>query len=306
MSIPVSTIQPPQIVNSQPKANIAANTTAVKAQPQAPIAANTAPLPAKKLEPSENEKANGKNENMKLQKSAIGVINPPQDTYKYSLHNEVKEKQEANKDILDLSKPLASSSLAGGEEKSGGVGGFFKKLIIVAAGIAGAIFVARKLKLSSIASGNISNLTDLKSHVDNVVNISKKGTLKAFNVKKTSIRLIDESADTIKEALNSTRKLTTETRNIEGKTPKVIIKLKETAGNTQKAIKKAFAEGNIDSLSDDALKDIEYVNLEYVSSDKKKTEVIVNTIKSKFIDDSNPHSDIYDRVVKFFKEFLGD
>lgn len=305
MSIPVSTIQPPQIVNSQPKANIAANTTTVAAQPKV-TTANTAPLPAKKLEPTEGEKTNGKNENMKLQKSAVGVINPPQDTYKYSIHNEVKEKQEANKDILDLSKPLASSSLGGGEEKSGGAGGFFKKLVLVAAGIVGAIFIAKKVKLSSIASGNISNITDLKKHIDDVVKVSQKGAIKAFNAKKTSVRLIDESTDVIKDALISTRKLTTETRNIEGKTPKVIIKLKETAGNTQKVIKKAFAENKINSLPDDVLKDIEYVNLEYVSSDKKKTEVIVNTIKSRYIDDSNPHSDIYDRTVKFFKEFLGD
>lgn len=287
MSMPVSIAQPPQIVTAQPKAN---------------IVETNEPAAAKKIKAEDSAKTDKKNDPMKLQNSPVGVVTPPQDTYKFSINDEIKEKQENVKDLLS-SSPLASSSLAGGSNKGGH---FFRNLLVLGAGIAGTIFAVKKFKLSNVASGSVSTLTDLKSHLSDIVNISKKGTLKPINVKKASVRLIDESSDTIKETLSTTRKLVTEARNIEGKTPKIIIKLKETAGESQKAIKKAFGENNIDSLSDTALKDIEYINIEYVSSDKKSTEVIVNTIKSKFIDSSKPQADGWDKAVKFFKDFLGD
>lgn len=289
MSIPVTNIQPPQIVTTQPKSD---------------IAANNADIAAKKIKPEET-KNGSKNENMKLNKSAVGVINPPQDFYKFSPHQEVKEKQEANKDILDLAKPLSASSLSGeGESKKHG--GFFSKLLILGAAITGAIFIAKKVKLSSIASGTISVFNDLKTHYDDISKTVQKKALKAFHLKKTSVRVIDESANTVRETLETTRKIASEAKNIKEKTPKITIKVKESAGGSEKAIKKAVIENNINSLSEEELKQIEYVDLEYVKSQKKNPEVSVDTIKTKFVDGSGPQSEIFDKIANFFKGLFKD
>lgn len=289
MSIPVTNIQPPQIVTTPPKSDITADSSNIA---------------AKKVKPEENQNAS-KNDNMKLKKSAVGVIEPPQDFYKFQPHQEVKEKQEANKDILDLTKPLSASGLSGeGEHKKHG--GFFSKLLILGAAITGAVLIAKKVKLSSVASGTISVFKDLKTHYDDIAKTVQKRALKAFNLKKTSVRVIDESADTVRETLETTRKIAAEAKNIKEKTPKITVKVKESAGASEKAIKKAVIENDINSLSEEDLKQIEYVDLEYVKSQKKNPEVSVDTIKTKFVDGSGPQSEFFDKIAKFFKEFLGD
>lgn len=304
MSIPVSSIQAPQIVTSQ---QVATQKPQQKPQAAAPVAqpATQTPTTTQAAIPAKNikEKGNENQSNMALPKPEIGVINPPQDTYQYSINQNLKEKQEAVKDIYNSALPIASSSLSGGSSKSGG---FLKNLLLIGGTIAGVIFAAKKIKLSSIASGNISSLKDIQNHFNDIVNISKKGTLKPFNLKKASVRVIDETADNIKDILKTTRKIASEARNVEGKTPKLTIKLNETGSEVQKTIKEAISKNKIDSLTDDVLSKIEYINIDYVTSDKKSTEVLINTVASKFTDEGGSLGGGWAKAEKFLKDFLGD
>ena len=291
MAIPVTTIQPPQIVTPQGKVDV---------QPQAVKEEIPA---AKKI--STKESANAENQ-MALPKNTIGVVNPPADIYQYSMNKDLGEKEASKKEALSAAFPLAASGLGSG--KSGGGSNFFRNLVLFAGATVGVIFAAKKLKLSKAASGVLSSVSDLKAHVDEVVDLAKTKVLKPFNVKKTTIRVTDEASDVIKNALTQTRKLAAEAKNIEGKSPKIIIKLKENAGDANKILKEALAKNDIDSLSDDILKNIEYINLDYVSADKKSSKVIIDVINSEFSASGNTAAkgNFWDKAEKFLKDFLGD
>ena len=244
---------------------------------------------------------------MALPKSTVGVLETPQDVYQYSMNKQLAEKQASKKEALSAAFPLASSSLGPSYNQGGGLLGFFKNVLIVGGVAAGSIFAIKKFKLSKAASGVVSTVGELKSHLTEVVTTAKSQVLKPFNVKKTTIRVTDEAADVIKEALDTTRKLASEAKNIEGKSPKIVVRLKENSGEAVKTIKEALAKNDINSLSDDALKNIEYINLDYVSSDKNSSKILIDIIKGEISGSNNSSaSGGWDKAAKFFKEFLGD
>ncbi len=302
MAIPVTNIQPPQIITPQGKVDAKAAPVAAAS----PVEAKSANVAVETTPAAKKISAKEENNSMALPKSPIGVIEPPQDIYQYSMNKDLAEKNAVRKEALSEAFPIGATGLGGGSKNGQGGGGFFKNLLLLAAVTAGTIFAAKKIKLSKPA-GDLSNLTDLKSHVDEVVDLAKSKVLKAFNVKKTNIRVTDEAGDVIKEVLNNTRKLASEAKNIEGKAPKIIVKLKENSGEASKAIKEAIAKNDINSLSDDVLKHVEYINLDYITSDKNSSKVIIDVVKGEFAaNGSATGSNGWDKAVKFFKEFLAD
>ncbi|MDD3237721.1 MAG: hypothetical protein PHV37_06445 [Candidatus Gastranaerophilales bacterium] len=294
MSLPVSNLnnQPVQQSNTQPEPpkNIA---------PQIAAPTPADPVAAKKIQENTAKATEG----MALAKPNIGSVAPPDDMYQYSVNQDLTNKYNKAKEIRQQN-PLASSSLAGGNQKSGG--GFFKNLLLLAGAATGIVFAAKKFKLSKVASEGITGAKGLKNHLDEIINQTKSSSLKAFNLKKSSIRVTDEAAKDVKDILATTRKIATEARNVEGKTPKIIIKLKEGAGDAQKVIKEAISKNKIHGLPNDILKKIEYIDLDYVASDKKSTDILIETLTSKFTDTAAPMGEGLGKFGKFIKDFLND
>ena len=296
MSLPVSNI-PTQQIPMQPSVNVG-QVTGNKQQPASPNA-----LPAKDIKKDQKPAAPEQN-NMKLGKPAVGVLTPPSDSYKFSLNKQIQDKQKELKEVTNAS-PLAASNLSEGGNKGGGIGSFFTKLALLTGTIAGGIFLAKKIKLSNVDSIGIATVSDLKKHLADVVDVSKKGKLKPFHLKNTSVRVKDTPVVDVKDILNTTRNIATEARNVDGKTPKITVKFKEGAGEAPAKLKEAISQNKIDDLEDGVIKHIEYVNLEYVPSEKGNTDVLINTSSSKFVNGSIG-SDFAGKVEQFFKDFLGD
>lgn len=306
MTLPITNIQPgipnTQTANSsvnnvpaENKDNLAAASINTPAQTQSVISAQ--PAAASMTAPLE-----------------LGVINPPVNNG-YSFSNEMNTKLQEKKDIFQ-STPLSASSLGYETQKPKGILG---KLVLLGGITAGGIMILKNLKkgknISDIAAstkktifGNkktgIANKEDLSKYLNNLVEAAKKSKIHPSDLKASTIRVIDESADSVKDILNSTRKIAKEARNIEGKTPKIVIKLKEGAQDASKAIKEAVSKNTVDTLGEDILKNIEYINLEYVTSDKKATNIILETLTSK-IQDGSP-SQAASKFESFIKAFFSE
>ncbi len=280
MTSPVTSIQPPQIPVS----------------PQNSVANQTTPeIAAKKIKDEVNTTT--------AEKPKIGVVEPPKDTYQFSVNNLLKQKEAEKQDIA--STPLAASGLSG--TKTGASIGFLTKLLLTAGAATGIYFLGKQIKLSRISAGNLSNATDIKKHLSDIISIAKKGEIKPFHLKKTSVRLIDESPDTIKNVLKEARKLAEETRNVEGKTPRIVLKIKDGAKEVEKEIKEAFTSGNFDSIGEASAKKLEYLKVDYIQSSKESTDVIVDTITSKIKNSNGSKTgDTFPKLEKFLKDFLGD
>lgn len=265
----------------------------------APTQASIA-LPAKKIEP-ENKTAEQQKSKMSLGKPNIGVVEPPKDMFQYSMNKELKEKEGQKKEAMNAAMPLASSSLGDG---SGRKSNFFRNLLLLAGAVTGGYFLIKKMKLSSVSSSGITNLTDIKAHLDDLINTTKKGILKPFHLKKATVRVIDESVDNTKEVLKAIRNIATEARNVDSKTPKILLKLKENSDDAYKVIKEALSKGHIDSLSDDVIKNIEYINLEYLPSEQKSTDIIIETMTSRFMTNRLVDSIVNSKIGRFFKDLF--
>ena len=274
------------------------NTTQPTTQVGNPTAAKPAEvLPAKKIEPEVTKN------NMQLEKSGIGVVEPPKDMFQYSLNGELNKRENDKKEYLKNALPLASSSLSGERR---GKSHFFRNLLIAAGTVVGGYFLAKRIKFSSVDKTGITNITEIKKHLKDMIDTTQKHVLQAFHLKKVAVRVIDETADNTKDILNTIRKIAVEARNVEKKTPKIILKLKENAGDAPRIIKEAIDKGEIDSLPDDILKHIEYINLEYLPNDKKATNIIVETISSNFVSGNAANGSRESKFMKFLKDFFGD
>lgn len=234
---------------------------------------------------------------MSLGKPQIGVIDPAQDLYRVNLTKEANDRYERMKENMHgespkkenskENKPIGASTLsasglaAEGKKKLG----FWGNLFVLALVATGGYFGYRKIKGSIVSTVGISTLDGIKKHLEELTKSATKGKLISKDLKKITVRTINEDPGKIRDTLSTINKLSREARNVDNLAPVMDIRLGQNSGEAAKTIKEAFKnEGEgIAKLTDDILQKIDYIKLRYnikANGNNTHLETIVSELKT--------------------------
>lgn len=225
-------------------------------------------------------KANDTNASTSLDKSPIGVIEPPTDVYQVNLMKDVNERvaraHEEGHDERAHSKKaeghtnekktngtnvLGAANLAGETSKRIG---FWGNLAILAGVVALGVLGFKKVKAAMISDINVNTIAGAKDHLKALIEMADNGKPVSKSLQSIDIRISGKNADA-REALKTLFGIVEESRNIEGQTPVICVKLDLNAAAEASKIKQAFRNGaeGIERLSEAVLKKVNMVSLEY-------------------------------------------
>lgn len=252
---------------------------------------STPPTAAKEISAPQND-------TMQLSKN-IGVVNPPSDMPKYSMHDSMTKREGEKKNYLNT---LGATGLSGSE--GGKKSNFFRNFLIVTGLAVSAFFITKKVKLSSIQPKEITAVDDLKKYTSELIKTAKEHVLKPYNLRNSKIRLIDSIPTDKKGVLISIMEAAREAKNIEGISPELTLYFKKNNLEAHKAIKTAISNDQIDNIPDEIINSLEYIKLKHLKNDKSGNDIVIETLTNRF--ETNRYKDAIagSRIMQFFRQFI--